>query len=146
MYVLSAGTKMVAAVQRCFVFRKRWDWTISFQVCRFESPHCKNNLCICLKKHTFYFLWRLQIKFIILYVLQVYKVSRELNCECTKHWATTQAVLDTVHVTNFVQSHHCRWRTDSFTFALVVSSIFFDFRRLSSDLRWFFWKSLSRQM
>ena len=46
-----------------------------------------------------------------------------------------QAVLDTVHVTNFVQSHHCRWRTDSFTFALVVSSIFFDFRRLSSDLR-----------
>ena len=46
-----------------------------------------------------------------------------------------QAVLDTVHVTNFVQSHHCRWRTDSFTFVRVVSSIFFDFRRLSSDLR-----------
>ena len=32
MYVLSAGTKMVAAVQRCFAFRKRCDWTISFQV------------------------------------------------------------------------------------------------------------------
>ena len=46
-----------------------------------------------------------------------------------------QAVLDTVHVTNFVQSNHCRWRTDSFTFVRVVSSIFFDFRRLSSDLR-----------
>ena len=31
---------------------------ICFQVCRFESPHCKKNLCICLakKKHTFYFL------------------------------------------------------------------------------------------
>ena len=51
------------------------------------------------------------------------------------HYSLFQAVLDTVHVTNFVQSHHCRWRTDSFTFALVVSSIFFDFRRLSSDLR-----------
>ena len=33
-------------------------------------------------------------------------------------------VLDTVHVTSFVQSRHCRWRTDSFTFVLVVSSIF----------------------
>ena len=49
-----------------------------------------------------------------------------------------QAVLDTVHVTNFVQSHYCRWRTDSFTFVLVVSAISFDFRRLSSDLRPFF--------
>ena len=46
-----------------------------------------------------------------------------------------QAVLDTVHVTNFVQSHLCRWRTDSFTFVRVVSSIFFDFRHLSSDLQ-----------
>ena len=45
------------------------------------------------------------------------------------------AVLDTVHVTNFVQSRHCTWRTDSFTFVRVVPSIFFDFRRLSSDLR-----------
>ena len=51
------------------------------------------------------------------------------------HNTDAQAVLDTVHVTNFVQSHHCRWRTDSFTFVRVVSSIFFDFRRLSSDLR-----------
>ena len=49
-----------------------------------------------------------------------------------------QAVLDTVHVTNFVQSRHCRWRTDSFTFVRIVSSIFFDFRRLSSDLRLYF--------
>ena len=49
-----------------------------------------------------------------------------------------QTVLDTVHVTNFAQSRHCRWRTDSFTFVLVVSSIFFDFRRLSSDLRLYF--------
>ena len=46
-----------------------------------------------------------------------------------------QAALDTVHVTNFVQSDHCRWRTDSFTFVRVVSAISFDFRRLSSDLR-----------
>ena len=51
-----------------------------------------------------------------------------------------QVVLDTVHVTNFVQSRHCRWRTDSFTFLRVVSSIFFDFRRLSSDLQLFFGK------
>ena len=35
-----------------------------------------------------------------------------------------QAVLDTVHLTNFVQSRRCRWRTDSFTFVRVVSSIF----------------------
>ena len=49
-----------------------------------------------------------------------------------------QAVLDTVHVTNFVQSRHCRWRTDSFTFVLVVSLIFFAFRRLSSGLRLYF--------
>ena len=49
------GQKMVAAVQRCFVFRKRCDWTISFQACRFESPHCKKNLFICLKKTHFLF-------------------------------------------------------------------------------------------
>ena len=49
------GQKMVAAVQRCLVFRKRCDWTISFQVCRFEIPHCKKNLCICLaKKNTLF--------------------------------------------------------------------------------------------
>ena len=43
--------------------------------------------------------------------------------------------LDTVHVTNFVQSRHCRWQTDSFSTSVrVVSSIFFDFRRLTSDL------------
>ena len=51
-----------------------------------------------------------------------------------------QEALDTVHVTNFVQSRLCRWRTDSFTFVRVVSSIFFDFRRLSSDLQLFFGK------
>ena len=49
-----------------------------------------------------------------------------------------QAVLDTVHVTNFVQSRHCRWRTDSFSFVRVVSSIFFAFRRLTSGLRLYF--------
>ena len=49
-----------------------------------------------------------------------------------------QAVLDTVHVTNFVQSSHCRWRTDSFSFVRVVSSIFFAFRRLTSGLRLYF--------
>ena len=53
-------------------------------------------------------------------------------------FSTTQAVLDTVHVTNFVQSRHCRWWTDSFTFVRVVSSIFFAFRRLSSGLRLYF--------
>jgi len=49
------GQKMVAAVQRCFVFRKRCDRTISFKVCPFESRHCKKNLCICLKKTHFLF-------------------------------------------------------------------------------------------
>ena len=49
-----------------------------------------------------------------------------------------QAVLDTVHVTNFVQSRHCRWRTDSFSFVRVVSSIFFAFRSLTSGLRLYF--------
>ena len=52
--------------------------------------------------------------------------------------APSQAVLDTVHVTNFVQSRQCRWRTDSFSFARVVSSIFFAFRRLTSGLRLYF--------
>ena len=55
-------------------------------------------------------------------------------------------VLDTVHVTNLSNHVIAGWRTDSFTFVLVVSSLFFDFRRLSSDLRLYFWKSLSRQM
>ena len=54
-----------------------------------------------------------------------------------------QAVLDTVHVTNFVQSHHCRWRTDSFTFVRVVSSIFAVYQVIYDN---FLWKSLSRQM
>ena len=48
------------------------------------------------------------------------------------------AVLDTVHVTNFVQSRYCRWRTDFFSLLCVVPSIFSDFCRLSIDLRLYF--------
>ena len=55
-----------------------------------------------------------------------------------KNLFITQAVLDTVHVTNFVQSRHCRWRTDSFSFVRVGSSIFFAFRSLTSGVRLYF--------
>ena len=64
--------------------------------------------------------------------------QRTVRQETTMYKDGTQAVLDTVHVTNFVQSRHCRWWTDSFTFVRVVSSIFFAFRRLSSGLRLYF--------
>ena len=47
-----------------------------------------------------------------------------------EHLVYNQAVLDTVHVTNFVQSPHCRRRTGP--------GSLFDFRRLSSDLRLYF--------
>ena len=63
-------------------------------------------------------------------------VRKQISFLCCELFIpASQAVLDTVHVTNFVQSRYCRWRTDSFPFVRVVSSIFFAFRRLSSGLR-----------
>ena len=43
-----------------------------------------------------------------------------------------QAGLDKVHVT-IVQSRHCRWQTDSFTFVRVVSPIFAIYQVIYDD-------------
>ena len=46
-----------------------------------------------------------------------------------------QVVLDTVHLTNFVQSRHCRWRTDSFTFLSIFAGSLVDFLRFSPFIK-----------